>query len=164
MNAYVWLIFIHVAGLLAFVMGHGTSAMVALRLRREREVARIRALLDLSAGSIGLTYIGLLLLLASGIAAGFNRGDWGRWWIWISLGLLVLIFVAMYPMGSAYYAKVRRAVGMRAAGDPKEGPEPDPASPAELDALLASPRPWLLLGIGAGGLLVILWLMVMRPF
>jgi hypothetical protein len=163
-NVYPWLMFLHVGGLLTFVTGHGASAMVAFRLRNEREPARIGALLDLSSASIGVAYLGLLLLLASGIAAGFNGGLWDRWWIWISLGLLVVILGAMYPMGSGYYAKVRHAVGMRAYSDPKDAPAPEPATPAELEALLVSPRPWVLLAMGGGGVLVILWLMLMQPF
>lgn len=164
MDIYVWLMYVHIAGLLIFVMGHGATAMVSFRLRQEREPARIKALLDLSSGAIGLAYIGLLLLLASGIAAGFRAGLWDRWWIWISLGLLIVIIVAMYPMGSTYYAKVRNAVGMKSYRDPKDAPDPEPASPAELAALLDSSRPWVLLGIGGGGVLIILWLMLMEPF
>ncbi len=164
MNVYPWLMYVHIAGLITFVMGHGASVMVAFRLRSEREATRIGALLDLSSNSLGIAYLGLLLLLASGIAAGFNGGHWDRFWIWISLGLLVAILGAMYPMGSGYYAKVRHAVGMRAYSDPKGAPPPEPAGPQELEALLVSPRPWVLLGIGGGGTLVILWLMLMQPF
>ncbi len=163
MNVYPWLMFVHIAGLMTFVMGHGASAMVAFRLRGEREPDRIGALLELSSASLGIAYLGLLLLLASGIAAGFNGGHWDRWWIWISLALLLVILGAMYPMGSGYYAKVRHAVGMKAYSDPRDAPPPPPATAGELEALLVSPRPWILLAIGGGGILVILWLMLMQP-
>ena len=164
MNVYPWLMYVHIAGLIVFVAGHGASVMVAIRLRGEREAARVGALLDLSSASLGIAYLGLLLLLASGIAAGFSGGHWDRGWIWLSLGLLIAILVAMYPMGSGYYAKVRHAVGMKASSDRRDAPPPDPASPEALDALLTSPRPWVLLGMGGGGVLVILWLMLMQPF
>lgn len=164
MNVYPWLMFVHIAGLMTFVMGHGASAMVAFRLRNEREPTRIGALLDLSSASIGIAYLGLLLLLASGIAAGFNGGHWDRWWIWVSLAILLVILGGMYPMGSGYYAKVRHAVGKRAYSDPKDAPPPEPATPAEVEALLVSPRPWILLAMGGGGILIILWLMLMQPF
>ena len=164
MNVYPWLMFVHIGGLLAFILGHGASAMVSFRLRAEREPARIRALLDLSSSSIGLAYAGLLLLLVSGIAAGFNGGHWDRLWIWVSLALLILIIGAMYGLGSAYYAKVRRAVGQKAYSDPTDAPDPTPASAEELATLLDSSRAILLAVIGGGGLLVILWLMLMEPF
>jgi hypothetical protein len=164
MDLYPWLVFLHIAGAFTFVLGHGASAMAAVRLREEREPQRVRALLELSSASLGTAYAGLLLLLAAGIAAGFGHGWWGRLWIWSSLVLLILIAAAMYPLGSIYYARVRRAVGMKSYQDKKEDPDPVPVSPAELDALLTSDRPLLLTAIGGIGLLVIIWLMVLKPF
>jgi len=164
MDLYPWLVFLHIAGALMFVLGHGASAMAAMRLRSEREPERVRALLDLSSGSLTLAYVGLLLLLVAGIAAGFGGGWWGRIWIWSSLVLLVVIAGAMYPLGSQYYAKVRHAVGLRTYQDKKDDPDPVPSSPQELDSLLTSSRPALLAAMGGIGLLVILWLMVFKPF
>jgi hypothetical protein len=37
-----------------FLLAHGSSAVVAFRLRREREPARVAALLDLSSSSLAL--------------------------------------------------------------------------------------------------------------
>ncbi len=164
MDLYPWLVFLHIAGAFTFVLGHGASAFAAMRLRTEREPERIRALLDLSTGSLTLAYVGLLLLLAAGVAAGFGGSWWGQLWIWSSLVLLVVIAVAMYPLGSQYYARVRHAVGLRTYQDKKGDPDPVPASAADLDTLLTSSRPTLLAAIGGGGLLVILWLMVLKPF
>ncbi len=164
MDFYPWLVFVHIAGGFMFVLGHGASASASVRLHQEREPARVRALLELSSQSLGVAYIGLALLLVGGVAAGFVGAWWGRAWIWASLVLLVLIAVAMYPLGSQHYAKVRHAVGLRSYQDKKDDPDPVPASPAELDALLDSDRPALLTLIGGGGLLVIIWLMVFKPF
>jgi hypothetical protein len=164
MDFYPWLVFVHVGGAFMFVLGHGASAMAAVRLRTERQPDRVSALLDLSSGSLTVTYIGLLVLLVAGIWAGFAGGWWGRLWIWAALVLLVLIAVAMYPLGSQYYAKVRHAVGMRTFQDKKDAPDPVPSSPAELDALLTSNRPALLTAVGGLGLLIIVWLMVVKPF
>jgi hypothetical protein len=164
MDWHPWLMFLHVGGLIVFVLGHGVSVMVAFRLRSERDPARIAALLGLSGGSVTLAYAGLLLLLGSGITAGFSGGLWGHLWIWISIVLLVLVMGAMYPLGSAHYNKVRHAVGMKGSQDRPGTAAPAAASAAELDALLSGPQPWLLTVIGGGGLLVILWLMLMHPF
>lgn len=164
MNLYPWLVFLHVSGGFTFVLGHGASAMAALRLRTEREPDRVRALLELSSWSLTAAYAGLMLLVAAGIAAGFGGGWWGRFWIWAALGLLILITVAMYPLGSQHYAKVRHAVGLKSYQDKKDDPDPQPVSAPELDALLASNRPAILAAIGGGGLLVIIWLMVVQPF
>jgi hypothetical protein len=159
-----WFALLHLLGAFAFVLGHGASAMVAIRLREERSPERVRALLDLSSSSLTVMYIGLLVLLVGGIAAGFAGGYWGRLWIWTSLGLLVAITVAMYPLGSLHYAKVRRAVGMPTFQDKKDAPLPEPVPAAELDTLLASNQPLLLTVIGGGGLVIILFLMILKPF
>jgi hypothetical protein len=159
-----WFLLLHLVGAFAFVLGHGASAMVAMRLRAERNPERVRALLDLSSSSISAMYVGLLLLLIGGIAAGFAAGSWGRLWIWTALVLLIAITGAMYPLGSLHYAKVRRAVGMRTFQDKKDAPLPEPVSAAELDALLAGNQPILLAAIGGGGLLIIIFLMILKPF
>ena len=46
----------------------------------------------------------------------------------------------------------------------KPHPPVEPASAAELDALLTGSQPVLLTVIGFGGLLLILWLMMFKPF
>jgi hypothetical protein len=164
MEWYPWIVLIHVAGGFGFVLGHGTSVMVAFRLRSERDPARVSALLDLSSGSLGMMYGALLVLLLAGIAAGFVGGYWGKAWIWVALGMFIVIVVAMYPLGSQHYAKVRRAFGLKTYQDKADAPAPEPASEAEQAALLASPQPWILAILGGGGLLIILWLMVVKPF
>jgi hypothetical protein len=159
-----WIVLIHVAAGFGFVMGHGASVLVAFRLRSEREPARVTALLDLSASSVGMMYVALLVLLAAGILAAFIGGDWGHGWIWVSIGLLVVIVVSMYPLGSQHYAKVRHAFGQKAFQDKTDAPAPAPASAAEQASLLDSAQPWILAAIGGGGLLIILGLMVVKPF
>lgn len=164
MDFYPWLVFIHVSGAFMFVLGHGGSASASVRLHHERDPQRVRALLELSSQSLGVAYIGLAFLLVGGIAAAFVGGWWGHLWIWASIVLLVLIAVVMYPLGSQHYAKVRHIVGLRTYQDKKDAPDPVPGTPGELEALLDSDRPALLTAIGGGGLLVIIWLMIFKPF
>lgn len=164
MSFYPWIVLLHVAGAFLFVLGHGASAMTSIRLRNERDPVRVGALLDLSGASLGTMYAGMLLLLIGGVWAAFAASLWGRLWIWLSIALLVLITVAMYPIGTQYYGRVRNAVGQKKYNDPKDAPAPAPASAAELDALLSSSRPYQLAAIGGIGLLLILWLMVVKPF
>ena len=47
---YQWLVFAHVLGVFGFLLAHGTAAAVAFALPRQREVERVRVLLDLSRG------------------------------------------------------------------------------------------------------------------
>lgn len=159
-----WIVFLHVLGAFAFAAGHGVSMLVAFQIRRETDRARLAALLDLSAWSLALAGLGLLLLLVFGILAGIVLGSWSRSWIWISLGLFVLITLLMTPIGSGYLGGVRTALGQRTRAIKSSDPDPVPASDEALAAALASKRPELLLLIGAGGFLMILWLMMFRPF
>jgi hypothetical protein len=159
-----WILFLHVAVAFAFVAGHGVSIFVAFRLRHERDRARLAALLDLSTSSLITAGIGLLVLLVSGILAGIVLGSFGRLWIWISLVLLVVIGGAMTPLGITHYSRIRAGLGQRIRGMKATDPEPVPVSDAELAALLESRRAETLLLVGGGGFLVILWLMMFRPF
>lgn len=164
MDWYPWVVLLHVLGAFGFVMAHGASAFAAIRIRSERDPARVAALLDLSSFSLSAMYLSLLLLLIGGIVAGFMGDFWGSLWIWLAIGVLVLIIGAMYPMGSLHYANVRRAVGIKPYSDPKDAPPPEPLSGPELEAVLSSSRPFALAAVGGIGLAVIIWLMVVKPF
>ena len=167
MNFSDWFVplrFLHIIGAFLFVAGHGVSMVVAFRLRRDSDPARMKALLDLSAGSLNFAGIGLLVLLVSGIAAGLAGNSFGQAWIWLSLVLLVVVAGLMTPVGAIHYNRLRLALGMRTRQLKATDPDPTPVSQEELGVLLASRRPELLLLLGAGGFLVILWLMVYRPF
>jgi uncharacterized membrane protein len=154
---YQWMVFLHIAGVFAFLVAHGVSVGVSFRLRREREPTRIMALLDLSSWSISLMYIGLLLLLGGGVTAGFLGDWWGDGWIWVSLGTLIVVMVAMYVVASGYYKRLRTIVGAMAGGS-------EAVSEQRLADLLEGPRPLVLAVIGFGGLLFILYLMLFKPF
>lgn len=159
-----WIRFLHVAGVFAFVAGHGVSMFVAFQLRKERDRARLGALVDLSGWSLGVAGIGLLVLFLSGILAGIVLGSFGKWWIWISFAFLVVVAGAMTPVGGKYFMGIRVALGQRTRGLKPADPDPVPASDTELEALLVSRSPETLLLLGGGGFLVILWLMMFRPF
>jgi MFS family permease len=146
------------------MLAHGISASVSFNLRRERSPERIRALLDISGGSYSVMYISLLILLLSGIVAGFLGQWWGSGWIWASLVLLIAIIVAMAILGGGIYSEARKAAGLPYAVKGKPQPALPPQSPGEIEAQLARANPALLTLIGYGGILVILWLMMFKPF
>jgi MFS family permease len=158
------IVFLHVLGAFMFVAGHGVSMFVAFNVRRERDRGKLAALLDLSGWSLGVAGIGLLVLLVSGILAGIVLGSFGRLWIWVALVLLVVIGGLMTPVGGAYLGGLRGAIGQRTRNLKPGDPDPVPASDEALAALQASRRPETLLALGAGGFVVILWLMMFRPF
>ena len=159
---YLWLVFLHVIGVFGFLMSHGVSARVYFALRRERNVDRIRLLLQMSSGTVRAMGGSLLLLFVTGIITGFMGQWWSHGWIWLSLILLVVLYVAMAALGSRMLNEVRQGVGLPSAyGQP---PRPEMLSPEELDALLNRLQPMRLAVIGFGGLAVIAWLMMFKPF
>lgn len=164
MFMYNWLVYIHVAGALGFMMAHGVSASVAFALRRERHPERVRALLELSANSYGLLYLSLLVILVSGVSVTFLGGFWNRGWIWASLVLLIAISATMGALGGRYYGEARKAAGLPYHDRGKAFPAQPARSPEEVEAALAKANPILLAAIGFGGLLVIVWLMMFKPF
>ena len=164
MEWYPWIVFVHVAAAFRFVMGHGASMWASDQIRRERDPVRIRVLLELSSRSLGLVYVSLLTLLVAGIVAGIMGGHFSRGWIWAAIAVLVAIIVLMYGLATRYYARVREAVGMRTYGMPKDGPDPTPVSADELAGLVDSPMADVMGLIGVIGLLVLLWLMMFKPF
>jgi hypothetical protein len=163
----VWLKLVHVLGALALLLAHGASAAVALKLRGERDRTRIEALVDLSSASLGAFYVALLVILVAGILAGVAGGYWtsGMLWIWASLIVFFVVLVAMYAMASPYFRDVRHAIGAATMMDRRRGVAPPPALAAgELDALLGSSRPLVVAAVGLIGIVLLVYLMVVKPF
>jgi hypothetical protein len=154
---YQWWVFLHIAGAFVFLVAHGVSMGVSLRLRQERDPKRIMALLDVSSSSISGLYVGLVLLLAGGVVAGFVGDWWGQGWIWVALGTLVAVMILMYAMATNYYKRLRLIVGAMADGS-------EAVSDERLAELLSGPRPVALAVLGSAGLLFILYLMLFKPF
>jgi hypothetical protein len=164
---YRWLIFMHILGVFGFLLAHGAAAAVSFKLRSEREIERVRALLELSRGVTTVASASLLVLLAAGITAGFMGNWWGQYWIWTSLGLFVLIGITMMVLASRPFNRMRQLVQ---PGDPSSRSKPDiqpspgAAADQQLAILLADTHPLLLTAIGFGGFALILWLMMFKPF
>ena len=120
-------------GAFLFVMGHGASMWVSYQIRRERDVARIKVLLEMSRRSLGMVYGSLLTLLVAGIAAGSWVGHFGRGWIWAAI-------VRPRHDHRADVRRWRRATTAACARQsvsrsyqtPKDAPDPTPVSEAEL--------------------------------
>lgn len=163
---YHWMVYVHVLAVFAFLLAHGVSSAVALSLRSRRDAPLARAWLELSAsnGVMGVLYGSLLTLLTTGVVSAFMGDWWGRGWIWLSLVLLIGIIVAMYLIGSRHYSQVRKALGMAYFDGRKAQPAGDPAPAEEIEALLANAPAITLAVIGFGGIAVILWLMLFKPF
>jgi len=145
----------------------GVAATMAFRLRSEPNPARIAAILDFSLWQLSprsLMSIGFVVLFLSGIAAGFTGGHWVRWWIWLSIGLLVVVTGLMTPVAAGHYNKVRAAIGQKPPRDKSDAPPPAPLPIDQLEPLLIASTPWILVAVGGIGFAAIVLLMVLKPF
>lgn len=150
--------FIHIVGAFGFVLAHGVSAAMALRLRHERNPDRIRVLLQVSSSSLGIFYVSILVLLVGGIVLGFDLNLWGSvGWIWVALGTFVATMIVMWVVASPYYKKVRTVMQIQESGSSAVGEE-------EIEQILRSNRPMAIVWIGVVSLVFILYLMVFKPF
>ncbi|HZY44861.1 MAG TPA: DUF2269 family protein [Anaerolineae bacterium] len=157
--------FLHVASVFLFLLSHGASANVSFQLKNERKPERIRALLDLSNWSFIGMGVGFLLLLITGIIDSF-AGPWAdhNGWIWVSIGLLLAITVSMSVLGSMFYTKVRAAVGVPPYKRSDQQALGETKSEEEIAKLLNTNQPIILSLIGFGGILIIAYLMMFKPF
>jgi hypothetical protein len=155
--SYNWWKFLHVAGVIAFVLFHGFSAVAALRVRKESDRTRIAVLLQTSGSALLGMYLSLGWLVAFGIVAGIQGAFWNDGWFWISVGLLVVVVVEMGAVARPYYQRVKEAVEVRPSGVPRRSDE-------ELEEILRSPVAVWNAAFGFLALLVITWLMIFKPF
>ena len=158
-----WIVFLHVVSLFLFAAGHGVSLFVAFRVKGERDPARLLALLDLSGWSLNLAFVGLLGVLLFGIVAGIVARDFGHLWLWTSIVLFLVIGGAMTPLGAIPLNKIRLALGQPVARAKLES-QPAALPMEQVAPMLAALRPDLLAAIGGGGFVVILHLMMFKPF
>ena len=152
---YQWFVFTHLIGLVIFVFAHGVSAFVSWQIRTLRDPDVVTGYLTMSQQAVRVAYVGLLLLLIGGAAAATDAGLWSKPWVWGSVIVLLAMFVGMYALATGYYMPLRRQLA-GTDGQP-------PMSPEALAAYRDSRLPAMIAGLGALGLLVLSWLMVMKP-
>ncbi len=158
-------VFLHVASVIGFVLAHGVSATVSYALKRERDLPRIRALLDLSLSSYPAMLWTLLAIVVFGLAAAFLNMTWWKFgWIWVSILLLLMIVLLMALYGAKVFSEIRKVVGLPYMVKGKPFPAEPVGSEEEINAALVKVNPTLLLVIGYGGFAIIAWLMIAKPF
>ena len=161
---YRFIVFLHILGVLGFMIAHGASASMSFRLRRETEIERIKALLDVSGTLAMVMWLSLLALAVAGIVLGFMGRWWNRGWIWTSIGLFLDIGIIMGIYTNRHYHGLRKLVGLPYMDGGKDRPAEEPASHEEILALINDGKPMVLAIAGFGGIGVILWLMMFKPF
>jgi 4-hydroxybenzoate polyprenyltransferase len=141
---YQWIVFVHIASVLGLLLVHPVT--VAFHLKEERNDTRIRELLEVSEAASALRWGFFGLTIASGVILGFMGSWWDSAWIWAALLIFVGIGVVMNLYGGRTIDRIA-----------------DTRDDNEMERLLTRFRPGLLAVTGAGGLLVVLYLMLFKP-
>lgn len=158
-SLYQWVVFLHVLGVFGFLLAHGVSLYVGFRVQREKDIHAIRALLGLSASAVMASLIGLIVLLLAGVAAAFMGNWWSRGWVWVSLALFVLIWASMSIFSGPAFRRARMAAGFTGPTTVNESLVSE-----KLPQAIVELRPQIPMVVGGIGLVIILWLMMLKPF
>lgn len=150
MNWYLFWRYVHFAGIVVFVAGHGVSASVTMRLPKERDPERLEPLLALSRSTIVWSNVGLLVLVIGGVANWVTNDYSPQGWLWAAVGVLVVLAALGFVLAAPYFRRVRAAIAT--------------SDQAALDAALDSRVPWIVFWVETAGVALILWLMVYKPF
>ena len=163
MEFYPWVVVGHVVFVILAFGAHGVSAFAMFRVKAETDRARAAAVLDLSTVALAAAGIGLLVAVLLGIVAAVMAGYFGRLWPWAAIVVVVLIWLAMTPLAANPMSAVRRELGLPTRNDQK-GSTPQHGTDEALAAARARLRPELVAGAGVLAIVILVWLMEMKPF
>ena len=158
---YQWVVFVHVGSVLAFMLAHGVHVTAMWAMRREPDPERMLTFFNIVPTATVLRLL-LALVVLSGALAGFMGSWWSRGWIWTSLALLAAIALAMWRYGGGYFGQLQEAA--EAAIEARTHDRSNPAPQAAYDAARRSWQTVAMTVLGLGGVAVILWLMMFKPF
>ena len=159
-----WLVFLHILAALTFFLAHGTSAAMAFKIRKETDFARIRAMLDLSWSTMILMGVSFLVMGLTGLILPFLVHIWNKGYIWLSIVLMLFVFIYMGMFNESHYKQVRRLVGLPYMKGNKELPAEPPSTPEEVAKVLQKTNVTALVVVGYVIPAIVLWLMVFKPF
>jgi len=159
-----WILFLHVLSAIAFFLAHGASAAMAFRIRKETDLERIRAMLDLSVSMFKLYMLSFLVLGLTGLTMPFIVRLWDKVWIWLSIILMLFVVFYMGWFNEKGYKELRRLVGLPYMRGSREFPAEPPASEETVAAHIKAINLNALSIVGYGIPAIVLWLMVFKPF
>ena len=159
-----WLVFVHVLAAITFFLAHGTSAAMTFQIRKETDFTRIRAMLDLSWSTTILMGVSFLIMGLTGLILPFLIHIWNRGYIWLSIVLMLFVFIYMAMFNETHYKELRRLVGLPYMKGNKNLPAEPPSSPDEVAALLKKTSASSMVVVGYIVPAIVLWLMIFKPF
>jgi len=157
---YNWIVYMHVASIFVFLVQHAAEIFVTFRLREQEGPDGIPAvysfLPDNNSRNLRITY--LLIIMTGGIA-GLMSTWWKQGWMWTSLGVMIVIWFVMHRLGGDYLNAVD-AITDEAF---KNKDDPSAIEKFKMD-LKARREPAIMTATSVISMLIILWLMMFKPF
>ena len=159
-----WFVFLHVLSAITFFLTHGAAATMIFKIRSETDFTRIRAMLDLAVSTFQAYMLSFLIMGLTGLIMPFMIHIWNKVYIWLSIVLILFVAVWMGLVNEKQIKQLRRLVGLPYMKGNKEYPAEPPSSPDEVAALLKkiNPTQWAMVGYGIP--VIVLWLMIFKPF
>ena len=157
---YNWIVYLHVVVIFIFLIQHAAEIWVSFKLRQQKEPEGIFAtyafMPDNNVRNLRITYS---LIIITGMAAGFITTWWRQGWMWTALAIMIVIIIVMRRVSDIYLNAVD-AIAETALKN-----KGDPSTIAKfVNDLKARREPEILSAISALGGLIILWLMMFKPF
>ena len=157
---YNWVVYLHVTVIFIFLIQHAAEIIVTFKLREQKEPEGIFAtyafMPDNNSRNLRITYS---LMIVTGAVAGFMSTWWKQGWMWSALGVMILIWVVMTRVASIYLDAVD-AITDHAL---KNRDDKSAIDKSRRD-LKARREPEIMTVTSVIGGLIILWLMMFKPF
>jgi len=157
---YKWIVYLHVTVIFIFLIQHAAEILVTFRLRQQKEPDGVFTaysfMLDNNTRNLRITY---LLIIITGIAAGFISTWWRQGWMWTALSVMIVIWIVMHRVGSNYLTAVD-AIADHALKNKDDTSTIDKFR----SDLKARREPEIMTVTSVIGGLFILWLMMFKPF
>lgn len=157
---YPWIVYLHVVVIFIFLIQHAAEIWVSFKLREQKEPEGIFAtyafMPNNNIRNLRITYF---LIILTGMTAGFLATWWRQGWMWTALGVMIVIMIVMRRVSDIYLNAVD-AIAETALKNRE-----DPSTIAKfISDLRARREPEILSAVSVIGGLIILWLMMFKPF
>lgn len=157
---YNWAVFLHVSIVFIFLVQHAAEIFVSFKLRQQDQPEGIFAtysfLPNNNARNLRVTYS---LIIVTGAFAGYIGHWWKQGWIWTALGVMILIWILMKQLAGTYLNSVDAITDQALKNKDDES-----AIEKFRIELRARREPEIMTVTSVAGLLIILWLMMFKPF
>ncbi len=157
---YNWVVYLHVAVIFVFLIQHAVEIWVSFVLRSQDGPEGVYAVYSFlpenNTRNLRITY-GLIIL--TGIMAGFISTWWKNGWMWTALGIMVVLWGLMGFVAPRYLDAIDAI-----AEEAIRNKDDESALDKFKSDLKARREPEILIVSSAIGGIIVLWLMMFKPF